>query len=407
MKYFHVCNLKELLKMMLFTITLLILLFLAKSNFSSVHTSINLFINNIFPSLFPFIFFTEIILNTNIIDTISKYLGKLIYIIFKLPKESCSTIVIGFLCGYPMGSKTVSKLYEQEKITKDVAKKLLTFVNNCNPVFIISTIGYSIFNNVHIGYILLISHILSALIIALFSTRFNFISSIIHKRDAFLNSFNKKNKLYNNNVINFNDKIVTKDNSFFETLKKSIFNTFKTLILICGFVIIFNLFFSILEFYLIKFDIDKNIIAFISGLFEVTKGCLNVSVLNINPILKICLISFLLGFSGFCILSQVYSTISMHNFSFKLLMISKIFQGLISSISTYIILHIYGVSNISSEVFLNTEPNVSKDIFLENIKIAYINSTFLIIFALCIYMIISICCSSKYSSKKTNKFKKK
>ncbi len=380
MKFFAYIRFKEILKIFLFILILFILLFYAKSNFTSVHTSVELFLSNILPSLFPFIFFTEFILNTNIIELISKYFGKFINLVFKLNKESTPAFLIGFLCGYPMGAKTVATLYETGKITRKEAEKLLTFVNNCNPVFIISTIGYSIFNNIHIGYVLLISHILSALIIAIFNTRVN-IPLIIHKNYNNLNSFNEKytvNKEKKDNITLFN------------TIKKCLFNSLKTLSLIFGFIVIFNLIFSIFKTIFISLNVNTNIIAFLSGIFEVTQGAKNVANLIIPEDFKICLISFLLGFSGLCIIFQIYSTISEHKFSFKSLVFSKLLQGIISSIITYIMLQFYTIPNTTNEIFFNIDNNITEEVFLQNVKVAYVNSVFVIIFALAIYMVLCI-----------------
>ena len=84
MKLYKTYTLKKLLNITCFFIILLMLIIFSKENFNSTKNSLNLFLNNVFPSLFPFILFTEIILNTNIIETISNFLGKTITKIFKI-----------------------------------------------------------------------------------------------------------------------------------------------------------------------------------------------------------------------------------------------------------------------------------------------------------------------------------
>lgn len=184
MKQFHIYKLKELLKLVLFIITLFILLIFSKENLDSVKSSIHLFLQSVFPSLFPFILFTNVILNTNITNLLDKLLGKSLSYLFHIPKNSSIAIITGFLCGFPMGAKSVATLFSEGKIDNVSAKKLLTFVNNCNPSFIISTIGISMFYNIKVGILLLISHYLSAMIIGITYTRLNS-SVIIHEKKSF------------------------------------------------------------------------------------------------------------------------------------------------------------------------------------------------------------------------------
>lgn len=47
-------------------------------------------------------------------------------------------IVVGFLCGFPMGAKTIAELYACQKLTKKEASFLLAFCNNIGPVYFVS-----------------------------------------------------------------------------------------------------------------------------------------------------------------------------------------------------------------------------------------------------------------------------
>lgn len=278
MKIYKIYNKKSILKILLFITTLFILLTFSKQNFNSVKKSTELFINNIFPSLFPFFLFSELILNSNIIELLVQYFGNIISKIFKIDKNATSAIIIGFFCGYPMGAKVVSELYEKHKISYIEAKRLLMFVNNCNPIFIISTIGISIFNNNTIGYILLFSHFISSIIMGILSKK------VIPKK--IYNNITKKNA----SIIE-NNYTIKKSISFFQTIKTAILNSFLTLINIFGFIIIFNLIFDILSTLLNNLGLNYNIICFISGIFEVTRGCISFASSCPYIVLKICTIS--------------------------------------------------------------------------------------------------------------------
>lgn len=390
MKFFHIYKLKDILKLLLFILTLVILLTFSKENLESVFESTTLFLQSVFPSLFPFILFTNVILNTNITDMIDKIIGKPLSFIFCIPKISSIAIITGFLCGFPMGAKSISSLYAENKIDYTTAKKLLSFVNNCNPSFVLSTIGISMFMNLKVGILLLISHYLSSIIIGICYTRLNS-SLIIHENVDFLNSNIKKS-----------DKIKTKNDNFFNIIKKGIQNTFISLGGILGFIIIFNLLFRIIRIYLIKFNVSETVIAVISAIFEVTKGCKEISMLDTDITFKIILASFALGFSGLCILAQIYSTISDFKFSFLNIVMPKFVQGIISAIVTYILITFTNIFDISTlSVFNNT--NLSYSNYLTKEYLIFLSIMTTIVF----FLIISLRLDNhKKSSPKTTLLKK-
>lgn len=370
MKIYKSYNIKDILKLMLFFVILSIILIFSKDNFKSVTSSINIFVSSIIPSLFPFIFFTEFMLSTDILNILQNFIGKLLSKMFKVSKNSAPAIITGFLCGFPMGAKTVATLYENNSISKKEASKLLCFVNNCNPAFILSTIGIGILHNLKLGIILCISHYLSSILIGIFFFRKSS-TDIIHEKSLKLNSLDKNNCI--------------RDKSIFETTKKCIKNAFSTLLMILGFMIIFNLSFSILEKFSMMLNVNQNVLGIVSGIFEVTSGINNVFNLEITSNYKILTISFLLGFSGLCIISQIYSTISKYKFSFVKLLFWKLIHGIISVILTYIAIKYTNISiNNVAEVYSSADESL-REYYLLNMKYSYLLSTGIILLFLYIY----------------------
>lgn len=58
--------------------------------------------------------------------------------IYKISRNACYCLLMGFLCGFPMGAKTVSDLYSRQMISKREAEFLLAFCNNIGPVYFVS-----------------------------------------------------------------------------------------------------------------------------------------------------------------------------------------------------------------------------------------------------------------------------
>lgn len=373
MKIFKSYNIKNIVNICLFTLILLILLIFSKDNFESVKNTTQIFIYSIIPSLFPFIFFTEFILNTDILNTVQNTTGKYIAKFFRVSKLSSPAILTGFLCGFPMGAKTVSYLYDTKQISVKESIKLLSYVNNCNPAFIISTIGIGIMYNIKFGILLAVSHYLASLIISFIPYK-NSSLDIIHENYINLNTLTKKNNIKFKNI--------------FEVIKVCIKNSFSTLIMIFGFMIIFNLLFSATNKILDIFSVSDNFSALISGLFEVTNGIKKIYALPINFDTKLLLISFLTGFSGLCIIFQIYSCISIQGFCFKKLITFKLLHGIISCIITYILLKYTNIYNGITISVYNSIEEFQKEYYVRNMKISYLISTLIIILILFIYYLI-------------------
>lgn len=132
----------------------------------SIIFSISLWKDNLLPSLFPFLLVSELLIEYGFIDLISSFLGKYMVIFFNLPKESSYAFFTSLFSGFPSGSKYVKDLLEKKLLTEEEANYLIMFTHYSNPLFIVSTIGILLLNNIKYGYIILFSHILSNILVA-------------------------------------------------------------------------------------------------------------------------------------------------------------------------------------------------------------------------------------------------
>lgn len=337
-------------KIFLLSFCLLTIFAFQKTNYLCIKNTISVFLESVMPSLFPFILFTNILILSDTASLITKFSKKYGYILY--------AGFIGFLCGYPMGAKATYALYSQGNLSKKQTRFLMSFANNCNPIFIMSTIGLCVLNNITLGLLLLISHYVSAIIICTFNFFYN---DIIHENVKNSNSFSKDI-----------DKKLHK--SIFEIIDTSIKSTFITLGNILGFILIFNLLFSAIEKILLNFNVSSNIIYIISPLFEVTNGTrllyLNTDY-NFN--ILIAAISFMLSFSGLSIIFQIYSCIYKSGIKIWHIIKYKFIQGVLSAIITYMLLNI-----------CNT--NVGRSNILPNFN----SASYFLIIASCLFIFSSI-----------------
>ena len=155
---------KNYLLCCLFVFFIFMFVYNIKLSTSSVILGCKLWFNSIFPTLFPFLIICNLLISFDGIKLFSKLIGPLLCKPLNLSKNCSFALVASFLCGYPLGAKYSSDLYNQKYIRKKEYINLLNIASNCSPLFIIGTIGSSLLGNIKAGYFLLLGNYISIII---------------------------------------------------------------------------------------------------------------------------------------------------------------------------------------------------------------------------------------------------
>ena len=209
------------------------------------------------------------------------------------------------------------------------------------PLFIVGTVGISMFGNSSIGFLLLFTHILACVTVG-FLFRFWKISYKEKNINNLKNSIeNKSKKLSFSNLG--------------ESIADSISSATSTIMLIGGFVVMFSVIISIFKasrlLNALTFAISPTfkilhipssfVAPLLTGILEITNGISLISTIHIKAIsINIILASFLLGIGGISIFLQVLSIVSKTDLSIKPYIIGKILHGLIAAFYTFLFLQI-------------------------------------------------------------------
>lgn len=274
---------------------------------------LEIWVNNLIPSIFPFLLFTNLFYNYGIIDILNYVLGPIIQRIYNLPKEASFAIIMSMFSGFPTGSKYVKDLLDKKEITENEANCLITFTNYSNPLFVISIIGETLLKSKKVGILIYSVHILTGLI-----------TGLLFK--------NKKIEKPKNRNINTNNK-----NKLITILIKSIKEAFEILLNILGIMLFFNIIITILN------QIFKRTIltTIFKGIIEITSGINLISKLNINIRIKSSIIGALLSFSGISIHFQVKSIIEGTHIKYNKYLYARIFHSLLCFVLIYILFYLF------------------------------------------------------------------
>lgn len=299
---------------------------------------IHIWVTILMPSLLPFIIGANLIVSLKVVDIIGAIINPITQFIFNVSGKSALVFAISAVSGYPVGARLASDLRINQDISQSEGQRLLSFCSTSGPLFIIGAIAVGMLNNASLGYVMLISHYLGSITIGLIFRGYG-----KEKRK-------KSDKTIMNNIkfiINTPEK-----DGFFIAFGNAVISGINTLLSVGGFVIIFSVVFKILTlfniingissvlcFFFSFLGVTKEVCsAFISGLFEITIGCNNITTITcVSEAIKASLCSFIIGFSGLSILAQCCSFIAKTDIKTNIYIFNKFLHGTFAGIYTFLL----------------------------------------------------------------------
>lgn len=296
-----------------FIIFIIILLIIdPKQNINACLDGLSLWATSVLPTLLPFFFLTGLLASLGFLQKVGKWLAPITTRLFKTNGVSGYVYILSIISGYPVGAKTTADLYDNGTISKGQAIKITTFTSTSGPLFIVGTVGANMYGNSKLGYLILISHILGA-----------FLNGLLY-RNMFTNTYQK--------TIIFNHK---------SHLEDTMYNSIKSVLIVGGYVAIFYMIISMLNNFHILYPFAKFLSlitplsltesrAIISGVIEVTRGCVDLSQLNIGPIKLLAFSTGLISFGGISIFLQALTFLKRFDIDTKFYFLTKITQTILS-----------------------------------------------------------------------------
>lgn len=283
------------------------------SIFNIINFSLDIWIKNLIPALFPVFIISDLLITYNFINYIPKWFINIFSYLFNIKKDCVLVFFLSMLSGFPSNAKNIRKLYDMNIITSKEASHMLMFTHFSNPLFILSTLSIFFLNNKELGIVILLSHYLSNFIIGIIFRKLNTISN---------NNSNKKKEILHFGPI------------FINAIKSSL----DTLLVILGTLTCFLIMSSII---INRFNLNSYNSLLIKSILEITMGLKELSLFNFSNLTKTVLSSCILSFGGLSVHMQVISQLIDTDISYKYFFIGRVFQVVISLFLSYVIYLIY------------------------------------------------------------------
>lgn len=104
------------------------------------YTGLTLWLHKMVPALLPFMILSGIMIRLGLTKHFSLLLHPICRRLFGTSPDGSYIILMGFLCGFPMGARIIGELYGSGRVCRKEAAYLLSFCNNIGPIYFLSYI---------------------------------------------------------------------------------------------------------------------------------------------------------------------------------------------------------------------------------------------------------------------------
>lgn len=247
---------------------MLILILDSQTAISGMREGIELCVQTLVPSLFPF-FVLSILITGSLLGRPLRLLRP-VGILCGIPGGGESLLAVGLLGGYPVGAQNVAMAYQEGCISKEDGERLLVFCNNAGPAFLFGIVG-SAFDAPWVPWVIWGIHIASALMVGA-ATRPKTLPAPIRVRE--------------------------KEVSLTNALRSSL----SIMAQVSGWVVIFRMVTAYLERWFLWL-LPKEVQLLIVGALELSNGCVRLRAIQL-PGLRFLCVSVLLALGGVCVSFQ-------------------------------------------------------------------------------------------------------
>lgn len=286
-----------------------LMLCLPRDTFLGAVNGLLLWYQTLLPTLLPFVILTNLLILTNSIQFLQQWISPLLAHFFFTSPDGCFAILTGFLCGYPVGAKTIADLRKSHRISTKEAQYLLSFCNNASPMFLIGYIIHQKLNQPSLTLPLCFLFYLCPILLSFFFRRVYGITKYKRKQiEAF-----------------------TPPSFSFSTLDLCIHNSVDVLVKTGCYLMLFSISIQFLE----TVSLTPALSSCLTAILEITRGIAELNHTYDFPFSIVMIMGFT-AFGGICSLFQTKSVIQDTELSIVQYTLEKLITALVTSLFTYL-----------------------------------------------------------------------
>ncbi len=286
---------------------ILLLLFCADSAVESIKSGLVLCGKTVIPALFPFMVASELLVGCGGAAALGQLLSKPLQKLLGVPGAAACPILLGALCGFPTGARSMAALYDKGALTSRQCTRLLTFINNPSSAYMISAVGVSLLGSRRLGILLYGISILCALLTA-------FITRLIMPPDK-------------SNAPQPRPQPVRLGADVFTN---AVTGAAQSMLAVCAYVLFFSAILGALESVCTRLPLPAPLGALLYGAVEMSGGIARAAKIG-DPTQAAMLCAALSCFSGISVMCQIMTVCHGRGFRFLPYFLAKLAQGILAA----------------------------------------------------------------------------
>lgn len=285
----------------------LLALFLKNSEIAgkAILSGLLLCVKTLIPSLFPLMVVSELLVESGLLQRVGKRLKRPVRALFGIEGDAACAVLLGFVCGFPVGTKCAVALRRKGALTEAEFSRVLACSNQPSSAFLIYTVGGAMLGSTRFGLALYLSTLLSAILIQL--------ALRTKQTDKARSS---------------PPALAPPSPSFPDALARAVTQSATAMLSICAFVVFFSALVESLSYLCVGASLSPIASTLLFSLFEMTGGVSHAALCSpsIAPIL--CALS--VGWGGLSVHFQLLHLVGDLAFSKRTYFLTKLAQGVLN-----------------------------------------------------------------------------
>ena len=292
-----------------------------------IHRGLLLCAKTVIPALFPFMVLSEIIVGGELGAPLIARLTRPLQRLLRLPAVGCSAVVLGLLCGAPVGAKCAIRAFDDGRLSQNDAERTIACSNNPSSAFLISAVGVSLWGNRRFGIALYICVLLSSLITGILLAR------------------RCKASVTERAILYEPASHPTAAKLFTDAVRSSA----KSMLLICAYVIFFSALVGTLGIVIGQMRLPQALSALLFCIFEISGGVSQACACGVGLQAAV-LTAFAVGWSGLSMHCQILSLCDGKVLSLRFYFAAKLLQALLCPLLFLLLLALFPEITLPAEI---------------------------------------------------------
>ena len=283
----------------------------------------------VIPSLFPFMVLSELIVSSGAAQRIPSPLVAPFRRLFGLPSAGVCAVLLGLLCGFPVGARCILSAYKAGYLSSDEAERALTCSSPPSSAFLIGAVGVSLWSNRRFGTALYCVVLAVSLLTGILAN--------LLKKD-------KPPKPPLALPFQASPQVQSPAKQFCAAIASSV----QGILSVCAYVVFFSAVTGTLNLVLGKYSVPQFFSAALGCVLEISGGISQASALG-SPLHGAYLCAFAAGWSGLSVHCQMLSVCDKSGLSLRPYLLSKLLGGVLCALLFGILLSIFPQIMIPAE----------------------------------------------------------